>query len=232
MPAGDRGEAMHGDWVTAIATVFAAIVGTGGGFWLARYQRERRAVYIVAFDPEDLAASLREHGNFEIKWSNFSTTELILTTIGVQNVGNKTLEDFELEVKIPGQHTFAQVNCAGNNTALVSQIVVSPATAGGTDPEFKIKLPFFNPEEGFRLNALYSGTAASCKVNCRLPGTTVRFVTFSEFDTQSARRYRLLLYLTVAAVFTFALLILGNAAWRTWFFNGTPPAITQDRKPN
>src|ERR1017187_4682034 len=86
---------MHGDWVTAIATVLAAIIGVFGGYLLARYQREKRILRFTIMYTEDLAAALRVHGNFEIKFADFSTTELILSAITVRNLGNSSIKDIE-----------------------------------------------------------------------------------------------------------------------------------------
>jgi hypothetical protein len=160
---------MHGDWVTAIATVLAAIIGVLGGYLLARYQREKRAVSFLVTDTEDLAAALREHGNFEIKFAHFSTTELILSTITVRNTGNASIKDFQFSVKIPGEHHFAQVNCASDTPALALQVKVLPPVPGGIDPIFPVSLPFFNANESFRINVLYSGKPSQCGVTCRLP---------------------------------------------------------------
>jgi hypothetical protein len=112
---------MHGDWITATATVLAAIIGILGGYVLARYQREKRAIRFAVLDTEDLAIGLRAHGNFEIKFAHFSTTELILSTIVVSNVGNATIKDVEFSLKIPGDHPFARVTCASDNIALANR---------------------------------------------------------------------------------------------------------------
>jgi hypothetical protein len=49
---------MHGDWLVAIATLFAAIIGIFGGYLLSKYQREKRILRFVVMDEEDLAAAL------------------------------------------------------------------------------------------------------------------------------------------------------------------------------
>ena len=75
---------MHGDWVAATASVLAAVIGVVGGYLLARYQRQTRVLRFVTLETEDLAKTLREYGNFEIKFEDFSTTELILSAISVR----------------------------------------------------------------------------------------------------------------------------------------------------
>jgi hypothetical protein len=198
-PLGIKGAWMHGDWVTATATVLAAVIGILGGYLLARYQREKRVLRFAIMDTEDLAVGLREHGNFEIKFAHFSTTELILSTIVVRNIGNSSIRDIEFSIKIPGEHPFAQINCASSNPALASQVKVLPPSAGGTDPIFPVSLPFFNANETFRINALYVGKPSQCEVTCRLPDTTVEIYTLSELYRMSDRRSRWKFFLTVLA---------------------------------
>jgi hypothetical protein len=220
---------MHGDWVTAAATVLAALIGILGGYLLARYQRERRIVRFVTFDSEDLTAALREHGNFEIKWSNFSATELILSTIGVRNIGNRSLENFEFTLKIPGQHSFAQINFAGENAALLSQIAMVPPLAEGTDPEFRIKLPFFNPDEGFRINALYSGKATACQINCRMPDTTIRIMTINEFSIERVRPTRWMFFIIMSLTIGVFVSAAASEVYK-WLSSSPIPAASQPEK--
>ena len=161
-----------------------------GGYLLARNQREKRILRFVVADTEDLAAALREHGNFEIKFAHFSTTELILSTITVRNAGNASIKDIEFSIKIPGEHPFAKINCASSNPALASQVTVLPPVLGGADPVFSVALPFFNANESFGIYALYSGKLSQCEVTCRLPDTTVQVYTLSELYRMNDRRRR------------------------------------------
>jgi hypothetical protein len=176
-----------GDWVTAIATILAAVIGICGGYLIARYQREKRTLRFTVMDTQDLAVGLREHGNFEIKFANFSTTELILSTIVVRNIGNSSIKDFQFTLKIPGEHPFAKITCAGNIHALAQQVNVLPP-ASVTDPVFPVSLPFFNAKETFRINALYTGKPSQCEITCRLPDTTVEVLTLSELSRLNERR--------------------------------------------
>jgi hypothetical protein len=190
---------MHGDWVTATATILAAIIGILGGYLLARYQREKRTVRFLVTDTEDLAATLREHGNFEIKFAHFSTTELILSTIVVRNIGNASINDLQFTVRIPGEHPFAQVNCSSDTPGLALHVSVLPPAPGGSDPFFPVSLPFFNANESFRINILYSGKPSQCEVTCRLPETTVQIITLADLGRAYDSRNRWKTYLTVAA---------------------------------
>jgi hypothetical protein len=160
---------MHGDWIAATATVLAAIIGIVGGYLLARYQRETKMLRFVVMNTEDLASTLREHGDFEIKFKDFSTTELVLSSITVRNTGNSSLRDIAFTLKIPGNHPFAQIK-------------------SGNDPEFPVSLPFFNAGESFRINALYTGKPSRCEIICRLPDTIVQIYSASEFYRMTDRR--------------------------------------------
>jgi hypothetical protein len=179
---------MHGDWITATATILATLLGILGGYMLSRYQREKRILRFVVMDTEDLAAALRVHGAFEIKFAHFSTTELVLSTIAVRNLGNCTLKDIQFNLKIPGDHSFAQISCAGENSALAAQVIVRPPIKGGLDPDFPMSLPFLNTGEGFRINALYTGKLSECEITCRLPDTTVQTYTVKELYRINGRR--------------------------------------------
>jgi hypothetical protein len=202
MGTGITGAEMHGDWIAATATVLAAIIGIFGGYLLARYQREKRAIRFAVMDTEDLAVGLREHGNFEIKFADITTTELILSSVTVRNIGNASISGVTFTIKIPGNHPFAQINCASSNPALAAQIHVLPPL-GGIDPLSVISLPFFNPNETFRVNALYTGKPSHCEVTCRLPDTTVQVLSLSELYRLNERRN---IWKTISTGFAGALL--------------------------
>jgi hypothetical protein len=190
---------MHGDWITATATVLAAIIGILGGYLLAKYQREKRTLRFIVMKSQDLASSLRAHGDFEIKFAHFSTKELILSTISVRNSGNCSIRDLAFSLKIPGDHPFSQITCASDNLAIAEQVTVdAPTNRGGTDPTFAVSLPFFNANESFSLNALYSGTRSNCEITCRLPDTTVEIFSVYELYRANNRRNLWKTFFTVA----------------------------------
>jgi hypothetical protein len=214
---------MHGDWLVAFATIVAAIIGVLGGYFLARYQREKKILRFVVMDPEDLAASLRVHGNFEIRFADFITTELMLSAVTVRNLGNSSIKNIEFTVKIPGEHHFAQVNRSGKWPGMPTQVevAVSQPAEAALDPIFQMSIPFLNAGEFVRINALYTGQSAQCEVTCRLPDTTVEVHTLPELYRIEERRSRWkLLFMLLAAfgtsiVFTLALylfkqLVLGH----------------------
>jgi hypothetical protein len=87
---------MHGDWVTATATVLAAVIGIFGGYLLAKYQREKRRLRFVVLAAQDLASSLRAHGDFEIKFADFSTRQLALPLCWFAIAGIARFEIFRL----------------------------------------------------------------------------------------------------------------------------------------
>ena len=201
---------MHGDWLVALATVIAAIVGVVGGYFLARYQRERKILRFVIRDPVDLAATLRGHGNFEIKFKDFSTTELILSTVESLNIGNASIKDIRFSLKLPGEHPFVLINCSSQNRALAEQVDISSPALGETsiDRVFPGALPFLNTGESFTLNVLYTGKPSQCEVTCRVPDTTVGVYTFSMLSGLYDRRNRRNVVLTGLITAAFASLLV------------------------
>src|SRR5579864_1195657 len=201
---------MHGDgdWVVAAASVLAALIGIAGGYLLAIFQRERQKLQFTIYDAEDLAAGLRQHGNFQVLWaaSAFTTTELILSTIAVRNFGNCTIENLEFTLTIEGERHFSQITAATNNLALMSQIRVSSSnpplkdSSPGIDWHHQVKLPYFNAGEEFRINALYSGKPCTPGIICRLPNTTVNVISLAELQTQLAERRERLTFKLAALV--------------------------------
>jgi hypothetical protein len=110
-------------------------------------------------------------------------------------------------VKIPGEHHFAQVNCASDTPALALQVTVLPPAPGGIDPTFPVSLPFFNANESFRISVLYSGKPSQCGVTCRLPETTVQVHTLAElgrlYDSRNRRKTALTILAAMATAAAF-----------------------------
>jgi hypothetical protein len=180
---------MHGDWVTATATVLAAVIGISGGYLLAKYQREKQKMRFVVMKPQDLASSLRAHGDFEIKFADFSTRELVLSTVLVRNNGNCSIKDLVFNLKISGDLPFSHITCSSDNMTIAEQVTVNaPAGRTGSNPVFVVSLPFFNANESFHLNVLYSGKSSECEIACRLPDTTVEVLTVHELYRANNRR--------------------------------------------
>src|SRR5258708_3126657 len=153
MPAGDKGEIMQGDWVTAIASIIAAMIGVLGGIFIGRIGRERRTVRFIITAPEDLAQGLRARGNsFEVKINNTVTQELIAAGLTVENIGNVVINDFKFDLIVPGTHLLAQAQATGDNVKLLSDVKIDFSSGlPQTDPVFSISVPYFNPGENSRL---------------------------------------------------------------------------------
>ncbi|MBB4379382.1 hypothetical protein [Bradyrhizobium sp. SBR1B] len=181
---------MHGDWVAATASVIAAIIGVVGGYFLARYQRERRHLRIVTMETEDLSATLRQHGDFEFTFNRYTTSELILSTLSVRNMGNRSLSDVLFSVKLPGRHPFAKASCFSDDKALASEVAIVRVAPDEDSPEFFVKLPYFNVRERFHLKILYNGGVSNLEIACRLPDTEVEISTAAEQYQKMDRRNR------------------------------------------
>jgi hypothetical protein len=189
---------MHGDWITATATVLAAVIGIVGGYILAKYQREKRILRFVVMKPQDLAASLRAHGDFVIKFAEFSTRQLVLATVSVRNTGNCSIKDLVFNLKIPGDVPFSHITCSSDNMTIAEQVTVGSEGRTGNNPAFAVSLPFFNANESFLLNVLYSGKSSECEIACRLPDTTVEVLTVHELYRANDRHNFWMTVFTVA----------------------------------
>jgi hypothetical protein len=190
MLAGDKGPLMTGDWVTATATIMAAIIGIVGGIFIGRIGRERRTIRFVLATPEDLAQGLRAQGSsFEVKLNNTTTQELIVAGVTVENIGNVVINDLAFDLVIPGKHSLAQAQANGDNKKLVSDVNINfKQGLPQTDPPFVVSVPYINPGESFKISAYFDGPPQRCTVACRLPG--VKIMTETE---EAIERKKLLL---------------------------------------
>jgi hypothetical protein len=180
---------MTGDWITATATIIAAIIGVVGGVFIGRYGKEKRTARFILIPPNDLTRALRSLGDFEVRFGDFSTHELIAGGVRVENTGNVVLDEFRFKLTVPGTHTLALAQPVSRDASLTSGINVSSIDQfPATDPAFDIAIPFFNPGEVFIINALSDGPATACTVSCRLPAVTIEVVTREEILTRISRR--------------------------------------------
>ncbi|MCP3444081.1 hypothetical protein [Bradyrhizobium sp. CCGUVB14] len=175
---------------------------------MARYHREKRLLRFVLMDVDDLSSTLRQHGNFEFKFKDYTTSQLMLSTITVRNTGNCSLRDISITVKLPGYHPFAQISCSSDSEALASEVRVTALPTNGTSPEFAATLPFFNPNERFSFKILYDGPSSVCEISCRLPDTAVSVLTVSDLIRLNSRRDR---WKTLTSMLLAAALACGGA---------------------
>src|SRR6202795_1259511 len=99
-------EGGHGDWVVAIASVVAAIVGGVVIFLFDRHRATRRSLRFVVRPPQALSEGLRAHGAFEIKVGEYVLQDLNVASVSVKNSGNVQLNDVSFDVIVPGAHSF------------------------------------------------------------------------------------------------------------------------------
>jgi hypothetical protein len=80
-----------------------------------------------------------------------------------------------------------------------------------------VSLQFFNRNESFKLNALYTGKASKCEVTCRLPDATVQVYTLPELYRMNARRDRWKFGLMMLASASLAIVPVGIALLKKLF---------------
>lgn len=169
---------MHGDWIVAIASILAAILGGVTIYLLDRYRAGRKSLRFTVERAEAISDILRAHGAFfEIKIGTRTTQELNLAGIALRNSGNLPVENLEFEVIIPGTRSLFFAEAACKNEKLKQAIRIDSDYTQETDPRFGIRLSYFNPGESFQIKTFYDGPPTSCKVACRLPAVTTRIDT-------------------------------------------------------
>lgn len=167
---------MQGDWVVAIATALGAIIGALITILIWYLNKDRSLVRFILNEPQDLAAPLRSQGNFEIKFGDRTTRELVSAGATVENIGNTVIKDFECEIVITGIHNLCLAEVVTGDDKLRSAVQISFAQGlPQQDPCFKITTAYFNPRESFQIRTLADGVAQPSKVTCRLPGLRIKF---------------------------------------------------------
>ncbi len=183
---------MHGDWVVAIASIVAAIVGGAAIFFFERLRATKRRVQFVVSEPQTITGALQGHGReFKVTLGDQSASELNVSSVSVTNTGNTQIENLTFEITIPGERRIMLAECMTANDTLQKSVQITFSNAiPQTNPIFSVALGFFNPKESFVLKTLVDGAAAACKVSCRLPGTMVTVANQEELLARRMRRTR------------------------------------------
>jgi hypothetical protein len=112
----------HGDWVVAIASVVAAVVGATVIFVFDRYRATRKLLRFVVQPPEAVSEGLRAHGTFlEIKVGDRVLRELNVARVSVKNAGNVQLEQIAFEIVLPDPHSLALADCVAADQKLPTE---------------------------------------------------------------------------------------------------------------
>jgi hypothetical protein len=197
-----------GDWVVALTGILGVILGVFGTAYFEYRRRTRKSAQFTMRMPEDLARVLRSHGNFEVKFEDLSTHELISAPVTVQNTGNVAINDFRFQLTVPGVHNLALAQASSDNPDLTAGIrITSSGQYPATDPTFDVHIPFFNPKENFRINMFFDGAMTTSIVSCRLPETSIEILTLGALEARSKIRSRYLLFamlLVMAFTITFS----------------------------
>ena len=201
---------MQGDWITAIASIVAAIIAVILTYIFEGFRRGRSSLRFVVHNAQDLTRALRSHGkSFEVKFNDAAIQQLILRTITVQNAGNTIIEDVRFEIVIDGRHQLALAEAASKNLQLRSDITIeSDDGPFQIDPIFKISMPYLNAKESFEIKLFHDGKIEQCFVHCRLPGVTTAVLTGDDLDRRRYRKATLTIYAGIFLVFIGAGLVL------------------------
>jgi hypothetical protein len=208
-------ESGHGDWVVAIASVVAAIIGGVVIFLFDRYRAARRVVRFVIETPQAVSQSLRSHGSFfEIKVGDRILQELNVASVTVKNAGNVPLDDVSFDVIVPGAHSFVLADCITDQKSLKTAVKINfDETMARADQRFSIFVPFLNPGETFEIKTFSDLVPSACRVECRLPGVAVEIDTERAIAARSRRWERFFLPESMIFVLTMAILVAASYAW-------------------
>src|SRR5690242_16629206 len=113
----------HGDWVVAIASIVAAIVGGVVIFLFDRYRATRKSIRFLVHPPQAISQGLRAHGTFlEIKIGDRLLGELNVASVSIKNSGNVQLDDVSFDVIVPGTRSFVFADCIADQRKLKDNV--------------------------------------------------------------------------------------------------------------
>jgi hypothetical protein len=177
---------IHGDWIVAIATLLAGVLGGAGVFYAERRRAAKNLIEFILAPPQDLAAPLRSHGDFAVCIGEKFTKELILSGVSVRNAGNVVIQDLIFEIRIPGSRSLFVADISSESPILKDDITIA-SHRDSDGPVFRIGAPYLNPDESFRVRCFSDGAESPCKVFCRLPGLKTQILTDADIEKKRNR---------------------------------------------
>jgi len=205
-------ETVHGDWVVAIASIIAAIVGGIVIFLFERLRAARRSLRFVIQPTEHISDELRKHGDFiELKVNGSSVAERNMTQITVKNASNVPLENIFFDLLYPGDNPVTLADRITTNDKLREAIKIDfDPNAPSLDRRLTFSLPFFNRGETFDIKAFFSNRATSPRIECRLPDVGVTIETPEELQAKQTLKERILIAIgIIVLIVIIALLFFG-----------------------
>ncbi len=183
---------MHGDWVTAIASIIAAVLGCFITYVFDRYRATKKSLRFIVRPPERISQELKRHGTFiEVKIGDAILKNLNVATVTVRNASNVPLENISFDLVFPGDHPVALADRVTSDDKLREAIKIDfDPQASPTNKRFTISLPFFNKGETFDLKTFYDDPPDAPRIECRLADIETRIETAEEFRAKEARGRR------------------------------------------
>jgi len=168
-------EALHGDWVVAVASLIASILGAVLFFLFDRLRASKRKIHFFVSEPQTITGELEGHGReFKVMLGDQVTNELNVSLLLVTNEGNEPIENLNFDITIPGERKIMLAECMSDSEPLKKAVEISFSDRiPQIDPIFNIRLRFFNAKESFHIKTLVDGAPAAPVVSCRLPSTTI-----------------------------------------------------------
>jgi len=118
---------MHGDWVVAIASIIAAIVGGVVIFFVERLRATKKRIQFLISEPQTITGDLHAHGReFKVTLGEQSASELNVSVVSVTNSGNTPIESLTFDVTIPGgERRIMLAECMTSNETLRKAVAIS-----------------------------------------------------------------------------------------------------------
>jgi hypothetical protein len=177
-------------------------------YFFERFRATKKEIHFRVSTPDSITGYLQGHGQeFKVMLGDRVASELNVDTISVTNAGNTQIEDLDFDLKINGgDRHIILAECVAEGALKQDVKITFAEGVPQTDPVFHIHLGFFNAKETFQIKTLVDGVAGAREVSCRLPATTIKFITPEDYYAQYRRRERItticavLLLLTVLGV--------------------------------
>jgi hypothetical protein len=149
--------AIMGALITAAITYFLVVKRKSLGFWIS--------------ESEDLTRLLRQHHQqIVVSVGQQGFFNLNRATVLVKNTGNVSIEGFNFDIEIPGEHKGYLADMLVDDEDLRKSITFSTDQPPPTsNPTLHVKVGgFLNPRESFKVGIFFDDATVNCKVRCRI----------------------------------------------------------------
>jgi hypothetical protein len=138
-------EALHGDWVVAVTSLIAAVLGAAAVFFFEHLRASKREIHFLVSDPQTITGDLEGHGReFKVMLGDQVASQLNVSLVEVTNRGNELIENLNFNITIPGERKIMLAECMSSEPLKNAVNISFSDLIPQTDPVFSIRLPFFN----------------------------------------------------------------------------------------